>query len=405
VNGFTASLRRTAEIARHELLRVVKSPRLLLALYATPVVLTLVADLAFNWPGTLPGRLAVQDLDQSSLSTTMAGRMLKSHSVATFRLDPNAQPESYVEDHPDVVVVAFPAGLEASTLQGTAMNLKVVADRRGQRQAASALAQVRVAAQDLSAINTAVAAARDSAPKTPGAADKAAQVALKNALKLVPSERVHTDVSWLGTTPNSTYTRLAQWATGNGTMFMLFAAVALAALLAQDRREGQLRRLTWTRLRFSELMVGKSVAILLLSSVTIVLMIAESALFFGMSLGPSVPLLALIVSGVAVAACGYSILMLGVARVSPAIHGIGVTLTLGMSAIGGSWWPQETEAPLLRQIGHVTPNAWAADAFHSLLFFDRLDSSVYVPVLVLFGLGLVQALVGSWLFKRALRAG
>ncbi|HLQ60797.1 MAG TPA: hypothetical protein VK131_02945, partial [Candidatus Acidoferrales bacterium] len=87
MNGFTASLRRTAEIARHELVRVVKSPRLLLALYATPVVLTLVADLAFNWPGTLPGRLAVQDLDQSSLSTTMAGRMLKSHSVATFRLD------------------------------------------------------------------------------------------------------------------------------------------------------------------------------------------------------------------------------------------------------------------------------------------------------------------------------
>ncbi|MEI4861336.1 hypothetical protein Q8G41_27495, partial [Klebsiella pneumoniae] len=92
--------------------------------------------------------------------------------------------------------------------------------------------------------------------------------------------------------PSSSYSRLAQFATGNGVMFMMFVGAALASLLAFDRQEGRLRRLLGTRLRLRELLAAKLAAIVLLSSLCMAMILAIGNVGFGMSLGPSPLLLA-----------------------------------------------------------------------------------------------------------------
>lgn len=398
------SLRRVETLLRHELRRAVRSPRTLVALYGTPLVLTLVADLAFNWPGALPGDLAVQDRDHSRLSGRMADGMLASRTPHVFRLGAGIDARAYVVAHPNTVVAVIPEGLQAQVLAGQSPPITAVADRRGQRQAGPAMNLVKTAAEEVSAIATAVGAARVAASgHTPVQVNAAAQEAMNGALSSYTRDRVKVTTDWQGRSVPSSYTRLAQWATGNGTMFMMFAAVTLAAALADDRRGGRVRRLLWTRLRVRELILAKALSMMALVVVVILLMLAESALFFGMSLGPSVPLLAVVVAADVVAVTGYALLVLGAARVSPLVHGLGITVTLGFAAAGGSWWPAETEAPILQRLGHLTPNAWAADAFHGLLYFDQTGWAVWFPVLMLVALGLAMGGLGSVLFSRQVR--
>lgn len=399
------SLRRTATLARLELKNVFTEPRLLAALYGVPLILTVVAGLAFNYPGQAPDRLAVQDLDGSTLSAKLSSLLLHTKSLSALTIDSSVDPQQYVKVNPYVVVVEIPAGMESQILVGVATPLKVFKDRRGQSLAGSADAAIRRAGEEATAVSVAVQTARAAAiaDKAPdgGAAD--AKRAEMTALKNFSLDQVKVDTSLSGTSPSRIFSRQAQFATGNGVMFMMFCANALAVALVVDRRERRLARALWTRLRLSEVLLSRVLVITITSALVMALMIATSALLFGMSLGPSLPLLAVITLFVAVAVSGYALLLIGVGRGGASIAGLGLVVSLALSAAGGSWWPIESEPPWLQTVGHVSINAWASDAFHSLLFFNGTLADILLPLVVLFLLAVVMGLIGSWLFARQLK--
>ena len=401
----TAALRRTWILARHELTRIFTEPRLIAALYGVPLILTVVAGLAFNYPGQAPDQLAVQDLDGSALSTKLASQLVHTKSLSTLALGSTIDPTQYVRDNPYVVVAVIPAGMEKQILVGVATPLRVVKDRRGLSLSASADAAIRRAGEEATAVSVAVQTARAAAlaEKAPdgGAAD--AKRAEMTALKNFSLDQIKVDTSLIGTSPSRIFSRQAQFATGNGVMFMMFCANALAVALVVDRRERRLARVLWTRLQLREVILSRVVAITITSALVMALMVATSALLFGMSLGPSVPLLALITLCVAVAVSGYALLLIGIGRGGASIAGLGLGVSLALSAAGGSWWPIESEPPWLQTVGHVSINAWASDAFHTLLFFNGSLVDILLPLLVLLLLAILMGSIGSWLFARQLR--
>lgn len=388
-----------------ELKNIFTEPRLLAALYGVPLILTVVAGLAFNYPGQAPDRLAVQDLDGSALSAKLSGQLLHSKSLSTLTINRTVDPLQYVKENFYVVVAVIPAGMEKQILVGVTPPLKVYKDRRGLSLAASADAAIRRAGEMATAVSVAVQTARaaavaENAPDG-GAAD--AKRAEMTALKNFSLDQIKVDTTLTGTSPSRIFSRQAQFTTGNGVMFMMFCANALAVALVVDRRERRLARTLWTRLRLREVVLARVVAITITSAVVMALMIATSALLFGMSLGPSVPLLALITLSVAVAVSGYALLLIGVGRGGASIAGLGLAVSLALSAAGGSWWPIESEPPWLQTVGHVSINAWASDAFHSLLFFNGTLADILPPLVVLLVLAIVMGSIGSWLFARQLR--
>jgi ABC-type multidrug transport system permease subunit len=398
-----ASLRRARFMFGQEVLALRREPRLLVALFGLPLILTLLADLAFSWPGQLPGRLAVQDLDHSMLSSRLDQQLLRSpHSLSLADI---ASPADLAKANPDLVVAVIPAGLQASVVQGKALPIATTVNRQGQSRAGSALSAVRSAAEETTSLALLVAESRRAAiaAHAQDGGDAAAQVALLNGLKDFGGSRVKVDSRLVGSAPSGSYSRLAQFATGNGVMFMMFVGAALASLLAFDRQEGRLRRLLGTRLRLRELLAAKLAAIVLLSSLCMGMILAIGAIGFQMSLGPSPLLLAAITIAVALAVSGYALLLLGIGRNGIVVQALATVLTLSLSAIGGSWWPQEAEQPWLRTVGHVALNAWASDAYHLLLFDNRTDAALLIPIAVLVGLAILQAMIGAWLFDRRLR--
>jgi len=388
-----------------ELKNIFTEPRLLAALYGVPLILTVVAGLAFNYPGQAPDGLAVQDQDGSVLSAKLAGQLLHNKSVPAMAIASKIDPMQYVKDNPYVVVAVIPLGIENQILVGVATPLKVYKDRRGQSLAGPADAAIRRAGEEATAVSVAVQTARAAAiaEKAPdgGAAD--AKRAEMTALKNFSIDQITVDTRLSGTSPSRIFSRQAQFATGNGVMFMMFCANALAVALVVDRRERRLARALWTRLRLREVLLSRVVAITITSALVMALMIATSALLFGMSLGPSVPLLALITLFVAIAVSGYALLLIGIGRGGASIAGLGLAVSLALSAAGGSWWPIESEPPWLQTVGHVSINAWASDAFHTLLFFNGTLADLLLPLTVLLFLAIVMGSIGSWLFARQLR--
>lgn len=400
----TPSLQRTWFMFKQELLQLRRDPRLLVALYGLPLVLTLVADLALSWPGEPPGRLAVQDLDSSQLSQRLSQQMLR--SPHGFTVAPGASPTALVASHQDVVVAVLPKGLEEAVLRGSALPIRTVLNRRGQSRDGSALNTVRAAGEETTSLALVVSQARAAAVRAHAAdgGDSAARTALSTGLHDYGTARVKLDSVYVGNQPSTSFSKLAQFGTGNGVMFMMFVGASLASMLAFDRQQGRIRRLLGTRLRLRELLAAKAAAIVLLSTLCMFMILAIGAIGFQMSLGPSLPLLVAITLAVALAVAGYSLLLLGIGRNGVVVQALATVLTLSLSAMGGSWWPQDAEQPWLRSVGHVSLNAWASDAYHLLLFDNRTDQALLLPIAVLAGLAILQAVLGAWLFDRRLRA-
>jgi ABC-2 type transport system permease protein len=79
--------------------------------------------------------------------------------------------------------------------------------------------------------------------------------------------------------------------------------------------------------------------------------------------------------------------------------GIGITVTLFMSALGGCWWPLEIVPRSMRIAGHLFPTAWAMDALHQLMAYNHGLPSVGSHIAILMGYGVIFAFLASRVLK------
>ncbi|TCN42227.1 hypothetical protein EV644_104609 [Kribbella orskensis] len=72
---------------------------------------------------------------------------------------------------------------------------------------------------------------------------------------------------------------------------------------------------------------------------------------------------------------------------------IGPVIGIGFAMLGGCLWPLEIVPAGVRALGHVTPHAWAVDAWITVLSKDGTVGDIAAPlcVLVLFAAGLLVA--------------
>ena len=76
--------------------------------------------------------------------------------------------------------------------------------------------------------------------------------------------------------------------------------------------------------------------------------------------------------------------------------GVGVMLGLGLAALGGCMLPLQLFSPTLRRIAHLTPHAWAGDAFAKLVQEGGGLVDILPELGVLAAYAVVLLLVASW---------
>jgi ABC-2 type transport system permease protein len=187
-------------------------------------------------------------------------------------------------------------------------------------------------------------------------------------------------------------------------LFTFVTSMTTAASLIETRRLGVSRRMFATPTRAATIVAGEALGRVAIAVVQGLIIMIGAAVLFGVSWGD--PIAAALVMLLFAAVAGGTGMVLGaVATNAQQAIAVGLLLGLGVSALGGSMMPLEFYSPGMLTAAHLTPHAWAADAFATLVRHDGtvLDILPELGVLAAFAVGLFAA--GSWALRRRILAG
>jgi len=176
---------------------------------------------------------------------------------------------------------------------------------------------------------------------------------------------------------------------GYAVMFMLFGAASVAGSLLQEKEEGTIRRFISMPVSKASILCGKMTSsfIQVLFQAFILFMVGWLA--FDMWLGNDLIALVLLILATCVAASGLGMLLAILCRTRSQVSGISTLVILGMSALGGSWWPLYIVPEWMQKLAHITITAWAMTGFNTLLIYGGSLNDVVLQIAVLFGMGIL----------------
>jgi ABC-2 type transport system permease protein len=151
--------------------------------------------------------------------------------------------------------------------------------------------------------------------------------------------------------------------------------------------------------RVTDIVLGEALGRVGVAVVQGLVIMLGSALLFGVTWGQ--PLGAGLLMLVFAVVAGAAGLLLGAAAGTPqqAIS-VGLLAGIGLSALGGSMMPLEFFSPTMLKVAHLTPHAWAADGFASLVRHDGTLVDVLPELGVLLVFATVLFALGAWVLRR-----
>ena len=129
-------------------------------------------------------------------------------------------------------------------------------------------------------------------------------------------------------------------------------------------------------------------------------LLIAAKLLFGLSWGAQPVLLLAVVAATAFAATGLAMLVASLAKTETQVAVYGTLLVLVLAGIGGSMMPRDLMPETMRQISHVTPHAWALDAYQQLLLNPNPNLGiVFGACAALAGFGAGFLALAWWLMR------
>lgn len=184
-------------------------------------------------------------------------------------------------------------------------------------------------------------------------------------------------------------------------LFMFLTAMTGAVAFIEIRRLGLPRRMLATPTPPGTLIAGETLGRLLIGLIQALVIIVGSALLFGVHWGEPIGVAAVVLL-FGLVSVGFGIFVGTLFRNEQQATGISLLLGLGLAALGGCMVPLEVFSPTMKKIAHITPHAWANDAFAKLIGHGAGIGAILPQLEVLAGYAAVLLILATWRLRRVL---
>ncbi|WP_106402898.1 ABC transporter permease [Actinocorallia populi] len=187
-------------------------------------------------------------------------------------------------------------------------------------------------------------------------------------------------------------------------LFIFLTAMNGSVAMIVSRRLGIANRMLATPTPVRTILAGTALARVGLALFQGLVLMIGSAALFGVGWGSPAGAAALLVA-FCLAGGGAAMLAGAIFRTEQQVNGVGLLLSLGLGALGGSMMPMEFFSPALRTVAFLIPHGWANDGFAVLVLEGGGLGDILVNVGVLLAYAAVLLALGTWLLRRALLSG
>jgi ABC-2 type transport system permease protein len=186
-------------------------------------------------------------------------------------------------------------------------------------------------------------------------------------------------------------------------LFVFVISLAAASMLIETRRLGLSRRMLASPTGAATVVLGEGLGRFAIALFQGGLIVAVTLVVFGVHWGDPLATGAIVIL-FALVGTGAAMLMGSVLENAQQAGSFGVFFGLILAALGGCMVPLEIFPPVMRSIAHITPHAWALDAFGKVLGRGGMVADIWpqLAVLALYAAGLLS--LAAVLFRRKLTA-
>ncbi|MET9315780.1 ABC transporter permease [Kribbella sp. NPDC003505] len=350
-------MRAALAVAGVSLRRMLRDRTALFFIVVLPVVIITVIGTVVQNPGGFRIGVLADQLAGPQLATSLVDELKSVGPLHTMADEPAARTALRRGEIDAVVLV--PTGLDADLLSGKDVRIPVLAGGAESTQSAVRSAVAAAVARHAERVQAAAFAARTTGTTT------AEQLPRATALQRV-TPRIGISTENIAT--GSDYLPLG-FSYSAPTMLVLFVfinALAGGASIIQTRQLGIYQRAQAAPIRVRSLVLGETLCYLVFALLQSVLIVAVGALLFGVSWGNPAAAVALIGTW-ALVGTGAGMLSGALFKTPDQASAIGPVIGIAFAMLGGCMWPLEIVPNAVRTLGHVTPHAWAVDAWITVL--------------------------------------
>lgn len=184
-------------------------------------------------------------------------------------------------------------------------------------------------------------------------------------------------------------------------LFVFLSTLAGASALIQSRREGVLTRIVAQPVSSGQAVLGQALGRFSLAMVQGLYLIIGTAVLFGVDWG-SWPATIVVLAAFAAVASALAMIVGSVMDNEGAATGIGIGAGLVLAALGGCMTPLEFFPATLQKVAHLTPHAWAYEAFAEIQRHGGGLLDVLPQLGVLVAMAVVLLAIGGMVLRRSI---
>ena len=418
-------MRKMLYIALNDLRVFFKEPGALVTIILVPTMLMLAIGYGIGQTAVAPTQVRVDVLnnDGSALTERLLEQIRAANNALVLcpmddrdgscRLD-GAQPltaeaiSRRLLDKVTQAALEIPAGFGAALDSGQTVTL-IYRSNNNAGSPGIALQAVQAAAQRLSGAQVAAQVGLSVAEAYPpvGFTDDADRSAFRqgvydHATTLWTQNPVRVNYVQ-STTPNapatsSTQAGFGQSVPGMGSMFVMFTVMTALYAILRERRNWTFQRLVMMPVDRRSILAGK-ILMWFTAGMIEYAIVFGIGLLIGLNLGNDLLALLLVMVSFTLCITALTFTISTLVKTDAQANSTSNLLALSLAPLGGAWWPLEIVPPFMRSIGHISPVAWAMDAYNKLLFEQGTLVTVLPEIGVLLAITAVLFFIAVRRFK------